>query len=223
MMDTARKNDKAEMARARANVYSLLAHVFRAEPSEDFLSNLKGPEFSDALEALGTSPLGVFQNTPPGRLAEDLAIEFSKLFIGPGPRLSPHESLHVENGCGGNEYWGEGTVRVKKFMAAAGLEVADEFSGMPDHISAELEFMQLLAEQEATYWTDDNIEAAGNITLVQQRFFDEHLSQWVPQFCDKIVDQAELPFFKEMAELTKGFVAFEQDIFTAQETARNGG
>ncbi|PIW26467.1 MAG: hypothetical protein COW30_14660 [Rhodospirillales bacterium CG15_BIG_FIL_POST_REV_8_21_14_020_66_15] len=213
-MKTARK-DMAEMATARADVYGLLAEVFRAEPSESFLSCLQGPEFSQALTALGSSPEAIFGDLADRQLAEELALDFTRLFVGPGPRLSPHESLHVETPCGGNDFWGVETVEVKKFMEGAGLTLDDSFTGMPDHISAELEFMQRLAIQEAAYWTDGDKESARGAMAVQRRFLDEHLSRWLPRFCDKVAARAEQPFFREMAKLTKAFVGFERDTLCA--------
>ncbi|MBE9555469.1 MAG: molecular chaperone TorD, partial [Proteobacteria bacterium] len=46
---------------------------------------------------------------------------------------------------------------------------------------------------------------------VQKRFVEEHLIQWVPSFCDKVMDMARMPFFKEMAKATKGFVDYERE------------
>jgi len=78
MEDTRR--DMAEMAAARANVYGLLADVFRKEPSTAFLKRLKAPEFSGALQALGLSLGEVLENTPEDQLAESLSLEYTRLF-----------------------------------------------------------------------------------------------------------------------------------------------
>ncbi len=211
MMDTPR-NDMAEMATARANVYGLLADVFREEPSDSLLSNLRDPEFSGALHALSLSLDEVFDNTSQAQLVEDLALEFTRLFIGPGSHISANESMHVEARFGeSNAFWGPQTVEVKKFMEAAGLYVDDEFSGMPDHISAEFEFMQRLLLEEAEAWTNDEHELAANLLKIEKRFFDEHLSQWVSNFCDKVIDATSHPFYRQFTEVTKGFIEFESE------------
>lgn len=216
---TAKHDELAEMAAARANIYGLLARVFRAEPTAEFLSGLMGAEFSAVLKDLGVSPQDLFGDKPPIQLAEDLAFEFTRLFIGPGPRLSPHQSLHVETGSGGNEFWSEETVRVKRFMAAAGLELDKDFHGLPDHLAAELEFMQKLAEREAAEWRAGNGSTAHNIQVIQQRFYDEHLNRWVPAFCDKIGDVSEQPYFREMARLTSDFLSFDQAALHQDQSA----
>ena len=206
------RNDMAEMAMARANVYGLLANVFRDEPSEALLSKLRESEFSGALHALGISLDEVFESTSSEQLVEDLALEFTRLFIGPGSHLSPNESMHVDARFGEpNAFWGEQTVEVKKFMEAAGLSVDDSFGGMPDHLSAEFEFLQRLLLKEAEAWTKEEHELGGNILKIEKRFYDEHLARWVANFCDKVIDATGHPFYKQFSEVTKAFIGFERN------------
>ena len=222
MADT--RNEKAEMATARANVYGLLANVFRGEPSDALLSQLMAPEFSGAMQALGLSLDETFKDKPRGQLLEDLSIEYSRLFFGPGHHISPHESLHVKARFGEeNEFWGTCTVAVKKFMEGAGLQVADSFIGMPDHITAEFEFMQRLLEIEADAWTDGDEGLGVNIRNIEGRFFDEHLSKWVGAFCGKVIKVTKNPFYGQFAEVTKGFMEFEgQTLNDFSDTVSDG-
>jgi TorA maturation chaperone TorD len=208
-MTTARK-DMAETATSRSNIYGLLAAVFRAEPSAAFLAQVKSSEFANALESLDLSLGGDFQDTPCDQLAEGLAVEYTRLFIGPGPHISPHESMNMEfeNPMEGT-LWGPQTVKVKKFIEAAGLEYDESFGGMPDHVSAELEFMQRLATKEAEAWEEPNEEFATNILKIEERFLDEHLSRWISRFCETVIETSEHPFYQGFAEVTKGFLEYE--------------
>jgi TorA maturation chaperone TorD len=43
----------------------------------------------------------------------------------------------------------------------------------------------------------------------EKKFIEEHLVAWIPAFCDKVMRAAELPFYREMAALTKNFIEFE--------------
>ena len=202
-----------EWSRARANVYGLLAEVFRSEPSSSFLEHLREPDVMSTLGSLGFLPWDEPPSPPSPsheQLGEDLALEYTRLFIGPGPRISPHESMHVQARFGEeNELWSEDTVKVKKFMQAAGVAVNDDFIGMPDHISAEFEFMEQLLDAETKAWGDGDDELAFNILRIEERFYKEHLSQWVEAFCDKVIDATEHPFYKAFCGVTKGFIAFE--------------
>ena len=211
MMATPR-NDMIEMATARANVYGLLADIFREEPSNALLSKLSEAGFSNALHALNLSLDEMFEGSSPKQLVDELGMEFTRLFIGPGSHISANESMHAEARFGEpNAYWGPQTVAVKKFMEAAGLAVADDFAGMPDHISAEFEFMQLLLLKEIEAWEKEKQELAVNVLKVQKQFYDEHLSQWIANFCDKVVEATEHPFYKQFTEVTKGFCEFEKE------------
>jgi TorA maturation chaperone TorD len=222
-MANARK-DMAETASSRSNVYGLLAAVFRAEPSAAFLAQVKSPEFANVLKSLDLSLGDDFQDTPCDQLAEGLAVEFTKLFIGPGPHISPHESTNMdfENPMEGT-LWGPQTVKVKKFIEAAGLEYDESFGGMPDHVSAELEFMQRLATKEAEAWAEPNEEFAANILKIEERFFDEHLSRWISRFCETVIATSEHPFYQGFAEVTKGFLEYEGKSLQAFNAGAGNG
>ena len=205
--------DMADMATARANVYGLLADVYREEPSESFLSKLGEPEISAPLKALNLSLDTMFKSVSKQQLVEDLALEYTRLFIGPGSHISPNESMHTEARFGEpNSFWGERTVAVKKFMEGAGVAIQDSFSGMPDHITAEFEFMRQLLMEEAEAWNNGDKELGANILRIENRFYEEHLSQWIANFCDKVSDTAEHVFYKQFADVTRGFIQFESNI-----------
>jgi len=219
-MDEAQKKDMAEMAAARSNVYGFLGNVYRAEPNASFLSALKEPGFTGILEDLGASLGEDFINSPNAKLLEDLAVEYTRLFIGPGPRISPYESLHVDTGNPKNELYSLQTVKVKKFIEGAGLVYDENFTGLPDHISAEFEFMQKITEKEAEAWTNGDDELAADILKIEKRFHDEHLTQWIPGFCGKVIDFAELSFYREMAAVTKEFLEYENKNLTSPRPRR---
>ena len=208
-MTTARK-ERAETASSRSNVYGLLAAVFRAEPSGAFLAELKAPAFAKVAESLDLSLGDDFQETPCETLVRDLAVEYTRLFIGPGPHVSLHESMNMEfDNPMEATLWGPETVKVKKFIEAAGLDYDESFSGMPDHLSAELEFMQRLATKEAEAWAEPDEAFASNILKIEERFLDEHLSRWISRFCDRVIETSDHPFYKGFAEVTKGFLDYD--------------
>jgi len=205
------REDMTATAKARSDVYGLLAIIFRAAPTVDCLEQLKIQGFTDILNSFGQSLGEGVKFSPVEKLAEDLAVEYTRLFIGPGPRLSPHESVHLEIDGYEGGLWGTKTVEVKAFMEATGLEIDDSFGGMPDHLAAELEFMQKLLQKEAEAWTKEDHQLGANILKIEKRFYDEHLSQWVSKFCDKVIDATKHPFYKQFSEVTQGFIDFEEE------------
>ena len=194
--------EQADNAKSRSDVYGLLSTVFREEPTEALISELRGPRFSGAFSEMGVDLGERFYNEPESEVAEQLAFEFTRLFIGPGPHISAHESIFVEVDEGVGGLWGEQTVAVKKFIETTGLSYDPGFTGIPDHVSVELEFMRKLTAWEAEKWTEGDKQNAEYCLSVQRMFLEEHLLRWLPRFCDAVMAKAEMPFYRAMAELT---------------------
>lgn len=217
-MRDARKTN-IEYAQARSQVYGLLARVFRAEPDTEFIGKLKSAGIADILSTLDVDLGSDFQHLPEGDLREKLAIEFTRLFLGPGSHISAHESIFVEVDGDSGGLWGKGTVAVKKFIESTGLAYDDNFTGLPDHVSVEFEFMQRLMDWEAELWEKGENEHAQHCLNLQKMFAEQHLLKWLPQFCSRVIESAELPFYRAMSELTKNYLDFEKQRIAAGTAA----
>jgi len=200
----------ADSAKSRSEVYGLLTAVFREEPTEAFIKELRGPRLSGAFSDMEVELGESFYDDPESEVVDALVLEFTRLFIGPGHHISPHESIYTETDGGAGGLWGATTVAVKKFIETTGLDYEPQFTGLPDHVSVELEFMQKLAEWETNKWIREDHKSAEYCLSVQRMFLEQHLLCWIPQFCDVVMDQAEIPFYRAMAELTKNYIEFEQ-------------
>ena len=84
-------------------------------------------------------------------------------------------------------------------------------SGLPDHISVELEFMQQVTHAEEKAWEDGDRILALVCLENEKKFIEEHLACWVPIFCEKVIKEAEMSFYREMAGLTQKFLEFEKE------------
>ncbi|MCK5512412.1 MAG: molecular chaperone TorD family protein [Thermodesulfovibrionia bacterium] len=210
--DNSELRDMAKMAIERSNTYGLLSTIYRAEPTIYFLNQIKDPHFLGVLSDLGIQFDKKFLKRPAKKLVEDLAVEYTRLFLGPGKHISPHESVHHERDNGDwGMLWGKSTVEVKKFIESTGLEYKTDFTGMPDHISVELEFMHRVIKEEAEAREKNNIDKVNYCIQIENKFMDEHLSKWIPVFCDKVISHTGLCFYKEMAKVTKHFIEFEKE------------
>jgi TorA maturation chaperone TorD len=200
-----------KLADQRINVYGFLARLYRKEILPGFFGQIKSPQFRGALSALGAQLDDDFFSRPEEELLEDLAVEYTRLFLGPGRHINPHESVHHERPDGDwGSFWGASTVEVKKFIESAGLEYSPDYKDMPDHISVEFEFMQKVIERERDAWKEGDGGGALYCLKMEKMFIEQHIARWVPLFCEKIISQAELPFYREMAKVTKDFVEFEE-------------
>jgi TorA maturation chaperone TorD len=211
-MSQTKTNSSDPLANFRSTIYGFLAAIYRQEVSSDLLQQIKDPRFLGVLTKLGIELNNGFFKKPEKKLLEDLAVEYARLFLGPGKHISPHESVHhKKEGVQSGQLWGELTAEVKRIIESSGLEYKSEFTGMPDHISVELEFMQQVILREEQAWQDDDKQTALLCLKNEKKFVDEHLFRWVPDFCEKVIETADWPFYREMARLTRSFIEFEKE------------
>ena len=199
----------ARRAMERSDLYGLLAAVFRREPTAELLRQIREPGFAGALSAAGVSWDEGFLDRPEAELVEALAVEYTGLFIGPGKHVPPYASVYLAGEHG--ELWGPSTARVKRFIEAAGFEYHDHYRDLPDHLSAELEFMKHLAAREAQALDEADGEVAARCRKVGTEFLTAHMAVWIPEFCRCIDRDATLPFYREMAGLLADFIQSEAE------------
>ena len=200
--------DFAPNATVRSGVYGLLARIFQREPDSSLIQNLQQPLFINALESAGINSQALQLYTPIEKLVNELTLEYTRLFIGPGPHLSPHESVYRQDGNG--RLWGESTVKVKAFIEHYGFGYITGHKIIPDHISVEMEFMQAITAMEAEAWKNDDKETVSHCLQIESLFIHEHLARWATHFCNKIMAEAKHPFYREMASLAHDFIEKEK-------------
>jgi TorA maturation chaperone TorD len=201
-----------EQAGHRSNIYGLLATIYRQEITSNLLKQIKNPQFMGVLSNLGIELNNGFFQKPEDDLLKDLAVEYARIFLGPGKHISPHESVHHKRDDGQwGQLWGLSTAEVKKEIESAGLSYQAEYTGLPDHISVVLEFMQQVTLAEQTAWEDGNRNLAFVCLEKEKEFIEEHLAGWIPVFCEKVIKEAELPFYREISRLTWRFIEFEKE------------
>lgn len=121
--------------------------------------------------------------------AEEIRTDFAGLFSYPEGKLPPIESffLTLEGSASANE--------VAEFYTTAGITIDEEFELIPDHLYLEFLFMSYLIE---THKFD-----------LQKKFLEEHLMNWIPDYCDELARQATTVFYREIAEITHDFLISE--------------
>jgi TorA maturation chaperone TorD len=202
-------------AQQRSAIYGLLAEVFTSEVSNDLLLQIKESRFLETLSDADSSEMDEFFNEDTKTIIQELACEFSRLFIGPGKHISPHESVHHElNGGDWGKLWGKSTVEVQKFIKSTGMTFLDNFKGMPDHIAVEFEFMKQLTLQEKQSLEAKETEKTKYYVSIQKKFLKKHIGCWVPGFCEKVIEKAELVFYRNLGILTKQFIEYELETLT---------
>lgn len=133
-----------------------------------------------------------FDDTP-----GEIAADFAGLFLSPDIHLSPHESLYNYSLDETPKLWGRAAGEVQAFYRSAGLMIDEEAALVPDHVAVELLFMSYLVEN--------------NLIEQQKAFMEDHLIQWLPDYCDEVEKHARTTFYKELAVLVKEFVVSDHD------------
>jgi TorA maturation chaperone TorD len=196
----------AELARARSRVWDLLARLYVSEPTDELVGGLRSSSLSGLFQQIDESRTeGATPETGEESL-DHLVADYTALFLGPGPHLSPHESVQRSEDSNKGPLWGQVTVDVKAFMEGAGLALPEETSLIPDHISVEFQFLARLAEAEAISWEEQDFGQAKRRLEWQCRFLEEHVATWVPGFTRRVFETAVTEFWRGVAGATGSFV-----------------
>ena len=190
---------------ARGQAYKLLAHAYYP-PGEGLLELLGRlrPVLS-GLEPLTTELEGMESYLRGLADLQELAVEHTRLFPGAvRAEAYPYESMYLDG-----KIMGESTQDVLRQYRQAGLQVAEGYKELPDHITAELEFMYYLRRKESIAIERDNREEADRFHLLAQSFLKEHLARWVPHFAERILESTPTPFYRGLARITRDFIAQE--------------
>ncbi len=199
-----------EPAACRSLAYRFLATLFLNRPEPTWLAEIAQQGL------LAEFPVRVGN----GRMAEGLALmaqacgeladgaeagkalcwEYDRLFVGMGHvPAPPWESVYRSDE---RMLFDWPTLQVRAAYRAMGLEV-----GRPeepdDHIGLELLFMAELCEREAR----GSVEVRG----VQHEFLSSHLMQWAPAFCEDILANTQVAFYRGLALLTQGLLEQERE------------
>ncbi len=179
-----------------------MALVFRDAPDPEVIAQLRSPPLTEALSDLdydAAKDLGGDLET----VTENLREEYTSIFVGPGPHVSPYGSVHhTEEG----QLWGDSTVRVKRFVEMIGLSFEGNWDSIPDHIAVEFEVMQRLTAHEAELWKQGMHEELDRCVQSQSVFLKEYLCPWISHFCDDVSAKSATSFYQKMAELAKSVV-----------------
>ncbi len=211
-----------ELSEFRGRIYGFLSLVCLQVPSHDFVNRLLGDEVSSLLSTFpfdtglpqemeeGLKDIQRFIRTFSGQAVEDvhqsLSVEYTRLFrgirsgYGPPP---PYESVYSSES---QALMGRAAFEVQREYAKAGVGTPAEYNEPPDYIGLEFDFMRFLAEKEAESWEKEECDRALGYLNKERDFLGKHILKWVPGFCDKVIEMAELDFYRGTAKMTRGFI-----------------
>jgi len=188
-----------EFARARAQLYELLAAIFDGDV--EVLQRAIGESAFTQLAGVLPAEFDTCALDRDDLDAEALRIGYDNLFVVPGPHyVPPFASAHLddprEDFDSDSKYHDAG--EAGELFGASAEEVATYYDrtgfrpergdGIPDHVAAEFEFMAALADREADALGDPEDDPATVAELRDlQRAVLSHLG-WVEPFADEVAD-----------------------------------
>ncbi|MEF8937074.1 MAG: molecular chaperone TorD family protein [Halovenus sp.] len=184
---------------ARVNTYRLLSEAFHV-PDHELLELLEDVAGDDDLRV--TVAIGGLVSELPDEI-QSLRVDYAKLFVGPRELLAPpYGSVYLD---GKGQVMTDSTMDVERRYRQEELDVTlDEPA---DHVAAELEFMYLLAHREVTALDNAEFETATTYLQKQQAFLGTHLGRWLPEFADRVEENAETEFYRLLAREAATFVS----------------
>jgi TorA maturation chaperone TorD len=198
---------RSRIARGRSHVYHLLATLYLREVNPELLRSLSDDQMIRKFKKLGVDLFPILSHTPQKELLDDLAQEYTALFIAPGG-THPYESVQLRG-----LLCQEPTSQVDLFYKKCGLVIKEDCSIFPDHLGLELEFMGYLADKESSALENNVEKNALDWCNLQKEFFSHHISRWAFNFLQDVDNYAFHPFYKVMARLTMKFLEIEKNHF----------
>lgn len=142
----------------------------------------------------------------PGYLRK-VRLEYDALFLVPGPRfIFPYESCYTYPKSDGTlgRLWQAPALHMHRILSDWGIEFAEGWELIPDHIGVELYFMAELCRLAAEKEMDSE-----RLEEWQWEFFRAHLQPWVFKLIDNLEQKARTGFYRGAARLLRGFLLEE--------------
>lgn len=193
---------------ARSVVYQGLAEAFGI-PSSAASGGLKA--MAGALAQLGSeacqSAVRLAADAFNEPEARDREVDHAALFMGPFLVLAPpYGSVYLEDK---RQLMGVSTMDVQKHYRTLGLDLSPDFKDAPDHICAELAFMDVLVHQAIAAITDADGERLSACLRHQRTFLEQHLGAWAPAFAGKIDEHARTGYYRCLGAVLRTFLVEE--------------
>jgi len=224
-IDLDEHSEAVALARARAEIYGLLAAVFDGD-TETLAAALEDDVFVRLADALDADiETGAFDRPAPDR--ETLRIGYDNLFAVPGPHYvppfasahadEPSESFesdspyHTEGEAG--EFLGDPAAAAATAHAAAGFE-PERGDGVPDHLAVSFEFMRALCEREAELLTGGGTDGDdGDLETVRiARAVTLERLTWLDPFTQALEDSDAVEgLFAALADFAREFTARDRE------------
>lgn len=198
-----------EIYAARIELIDFLIEALWNTPEKQFVESLlvdeiRTPDGVGEELDMGFETLESFIEANAGRKVEDvrteLKREYTRLFVGPRPPVTAHESFYRED----MDFLGTGKAEVEASYSAAGWKPPESYPEEADYIAVELVFLRWLIERQRRGMEE---------TFGYERvFLEEHMVHWIDDCAADITEYASSEFYEAVGHLLSGVIGFESEL-----------
>lgn len=205
-----------ELRHFRLGYYAVLVALLWREPAPATVAALASGAGERAAAAAALHPaLGAgwaaiaesLAATPAADVADRLAEEYTRLFVGPpSPRVNLYESYYLTG-----RVLDRPLADVRQFLAAVGIARDEGYAEPEDFVAFELEVMRRLVERQAAA---PDRRAETRAVEDQIAFLTRHLLVWAPAAAGDLARAAGTGVYWGVGRLLEGFLDLEKDMVT---------
>lgn len=198
----------------RGSYYDLLVSLLWREPAADLLAGLgqgigervgAARDLHPLLGAGWEAIAGFLGEVAPGAVADTVADEYARLFLGPwNPEIHPYESYYLTG-----RLLDRPLAAVRASMREFGLERQREYAEPEDHLALELDVVRRLVARQASARDADE---EGRWLTAQATFLKRHLAVWGPQAARDLAAAKSARFYRGIGLVVEGFLEMERDL-----------
>lgn len=213
-MTTAHDVTLDESSAARFAMYRILADALEF-PTREFHESVRDGMFRETMRGVIESLPFAFDGAAAadGLVVDDEFIDFQAEYI----RLFDVGTVRPPCPLYGGE-WGmarrssmEDALRFYRFF---GMKMNEEAHELPDHVTVELEFMQMMTYTEGTARAQGGDPSS--LVRAQRDFLVRHIGKWWPLLRRKIPSQRPSAFYDSLTALVDGFITADAAYLTAE-------
>lgn len=149
---------------------------------------------------------------------EDLQVDYTRLFIGPGKVLAPPwESVYFGKN---RSLFQQETLQVRLWYRRFGLESEKLHKEPDDHIGMELSFIANLSQRALRALEEKDETRFLKLLQAQRQFIAEHPLKWVSSWCSLVEEHSRTDFYRGLAILTRSTLFILADVFEIAGTEK---
>ena len=185
----------------RGFLYAIISRSLMKECDEKFLDLIKDDSIKEFFPNF--FEWDIYKKSDKEKLiSEYLDVDFADISL---LHLIPYETFYTRDD-GMIDSGGEN--KALQFYDRFDFVVAKDKARVvsPDHIGVEFEFVHKLIEAQIKAHENEDLDGIKELLNLQLEFLDEHLLKWAPIYLINVVNEAQTPFYHDVALMAMEFL-----------------